>query len=221
MTKKNLVILGGKGLGTSVALVAETELQYRILGFINDEIPEGEFILKKNRYRVLGSQQCLDQYLQDDSNLFVNCYVGMSLSRSLFYERMEALNLPEEKIVSIISSRSVIDPTATISKGAVVEPHCYVGPQAKLGKCARIRTGTYLGHDSELGEYATVAMGTTIGGESNIGRAAYIGMGVTLRESTSVGPFAKVGMGSVVVKSVPANTVCFGNPAHSNTNPCP
>ena len=109
-----------------------------------------------------------------------------------------------------------------------------------VGKRLRIRSGAFLSLDVtlnlddvvEIGPRAAIGPGVTIytsthriGDESmrmtrdvvtrpvRIGRGAWIGANVVILPGVSIGDGAVVSAGSVVLKDIPANSLCRGNPA--------
>ncbi len=78
---------------------------------------------------------------------------------------------------------------------------------------------------SSIGPESMLITGThSIGPETNrlgdtqhqnicIGRGAWIGARVTILPGVHIGPGAVIGAGSVVIRDIPANTVCAGVPA--------
>lgn len=70
-----------------------------------------------------------------------------------------------------------------------------------------------IGHGVEIGEKVWMSVGCLIGGHTKICDGATLGMGVAVKDNIVIGDCAQVGMASVVIKSIPAKTSVFGNPA--------
>ena len=74
---KNLIVLGGSGIGMIAISIAKELGTYTIGGFLNDVIPVGEMIGKYDKFPVIGTTNDLPRFLEDDNNVFFIAYVGM------------------------------------------------------------------------------------------------------------------------------------------------
>ena len=74
---KNLIILGGSGIGMIAISIAKELGTYTIGGFLNDVLPIGTEIGKYEKYPVIGTTDDLTKFLQDENNVFFIAYVGM------------------------------------------------------------------------------------------------------------------------------------------------
>lgn len=85
--------------------------------------------------------------------------------------------------------------------------HCYlisIGDHCGFGPDCLI-----LAHDAQMDEYLDAArLGRVV-----IHESCHIGARTVILAGVEIGPRTLVGANSVVVKSLPANTVCAGNPA--------
>ncbi len=121
----------------------------------------------------------------------------------------------------------VILPEAKIGANCNINCHCFIENKVVIGDNVTIKSGVYLwdgltmGSDVFVGpnvsfindkypkskQYPNEYLKTVVGNGVSIGAGAIIMGGVTIGENTLIGA------GSLVTKSVPANSVCFGSPA--------
>ena len=100
----------------------------------------------------------------------------------------------------------------------------------KIGRKCTIGYGLYIGHDGPviindsaiIGNNVNLSQFVTIG--ANDGKAAvigdnvYIGPSVCIVENVHIGGGATIGAGTIVVKDVPENSTCVGNPGRIVNN---
>ena len=78
---------------------------------------------------------------------------------------------------------------------------------------SKIDNLVHIGHNVNIGKCVFVAANSSIGGSSIIGDNSEIWMRVSIADGTIIGDNCSIGMGSVVIKNIPSNKKCFGNPA--------
>ncbi|MEQ1695544.1 MAG: UDP-3-O-(3-hydroxymyristoyl)glucosamine N-acyltransferase [Hyphomicrobiaceae bacterium] len=119
-------------------------------------------------------------------------YRAFALALQLFY--------PEAKWPKAAGSgTSLIDPTATLEEGAIVEPGAMIGPEVVIGRGSRIAAGAVVGYRCHIGR------GTYIGPNAVVIHAL-IGDRVTLHSGCTIGQdgfgFAMSGSGHVKVPQI-------------------
>ncbi|MBQ6187227.1 MAG: hypothetical protein IJK49_04720 [Prevotella sp.] len=97
----------------------------------------------------------------------------------------------------------VIGDRVAIDDGCWLSTPITIKNNASIAKCCMIMSG---GHDVRARGFNHQAKPIIIGPSSFIGAGCYINAGVT------IGQFACIGARSFVFKSVPENTIAFGNP---------
>jgi sugar O-acyltransferase (sialic acid O-acetyltransferase NeuD family) len=116
---------------------------------------------------------------------------------------------------------TVVHPTATISRfalvgaGAFVAAHAVIAPGATVGRGTIINHGAIIDHDCRVGDFAHIAPNATLGGGVRIGELALIGAGATILPQTTIGEGAIIGAGAVVLRNVEAGAISAGVPAVS------
>lgn len=194
-------------LGTGVHSMEMVEIVERInnqnktwnlLGYCSwyDE-PEGK---EANGYQIFKKEVLTNQY----SDAFVVPDNTWPMDSGLDIERF----------VTIIDPSTFVSRTASIGKGCVIYPNCYIGLNVKLGNFIFCLSGSIINHDDIIGDYAKITSNVSIAGEVQIGEGCYLGQASTYRQLLKIGKNSTIGMGAVVVKDVPPDCIMVGNPAH-------
>jgi sugar O-acyltransferase (sialic acid O-acetyltransferase NeuD family) len=114
---------------------------------------------------------------------------------------------------------TLIHPSATVLRNAIIGENCQVlahaviGANACIGDACIINTKASIDHECIISEGVHVAPGATLCGNVKVGAFAFIGAGAVLLPNVKVGENAILGAGSVVTRDIPDNVVAFGNPA--------
>ena len=210
---KNLIILGGSGIGMIAISIAKELGIYTIGGFLNDVLPIGAYIGKYEKYPIIGTTDDLEKYLRDDNNVFFISYVGMQHEKSV-YDKVVSLNIPSNRLATLIHPTAIIPKgMCKIGNGVLMAPLSQLSPDTTLEDNCIMLPNSFLGHDSTLCRFAHIASNATVGANVVVGKACHIGTNCTIREYTKIGDFCLVGSGAVVLKDVPSNSIVVGNPA--------
>ena len=110
-----------------------------------------------------------------------------------------------------VSKESVIDRTAQIHAGAIVQPGANIGP------FSIINTKASIDHDCNVGEACHIAPGATLSGDVYVGHGCHLGTGCTVIQGVRIGNGVMVAAGAVVTKNVPDGCWVKGVPARPFT----
>lgn len=121
--------------------------------------------------------------------------------------------LPMERVVSLVDPSAFVSRTASIGRGCVVYPHCFIGLNARLGDLVFCMTGCAINHDDVIGRRTALTSGVQLAGSVIIEPDCYLGQGCTVRQFVTIGRHSIIGMGAVVVNNVEPDSVMVGNPA--------
>lgn len=88
-----------------------------------------------------------------------------------------------------------------------------------IGSGTKLSNQVQVGHGASLGEECVVAGHGQIAND-RIGRGVLISPSVCLKPQITVGDYAFIGLGAVVLRSVPAHALLYGNPARQDGWAC-
>ena len=210
---KNLIILGGSGIGMIACSIAKDIGNYNILGFLNDVLPVGIEIGKYGKIPTIGKTDDLDKYLKDESNFFFIAYVGMQNEERVFH-KIESLDIPSHRYATLIHPSAIIPKGfCKIGNGVMMAPLSQLSPDTTIEDNCILLPNSFVGHDSTLRRFAHIASNAVVGANVDVGRAVHVGTNSTIREKVKIGDFSLIGSGSVVLNDVEPNSIVVGNPA--------
>lgn len=103
---------------------------------------------------------------------------------------------------------TLLSPKASIGKGAIVAPGCFVGhhahvgPMAHIGRGCIINTGAIVEHECRVGDFCHVSVNASIAGRSQLGNYSMLGAGGTIIDQVVVCHDVVIGAGGVVTKAI-------------------
>ena len=210
---KDLIILGGSGIGMIAASIANDLGYFKVKGFLNDVVPVGSQIGKYNKIPVIGTTNNIHEYLKDDNTLFFIAYVGLQNEKEV-YEKVASLEIPKSRFATLIHPTAIIPKGfCSIGTGVLMSPLSQLSPDTTIEDNCILLPNSFVGHDSVLRKFAHIATNSVVGANVEVGRAVHIGSNATIREKIKIGDYSLVGAGAVVLKDVPENSIVVGNPA--------
>ncbi|MES2536069.1 MAG: NeuD/PglB/VioB family sugar acetyltransferase [Pseudomonadota bacterium] len=204
---KGLLILGCGGHARSVADVALAAGVESLL-FIDDNADPGEEFLG------FAVQRDFSQPLPDD---------WMCLPAAGDNYRRQAQVIKARQAQWPLAT--LISPTATIGRGAVLDAgsfvghHAHVGPMARVGTAGIINTAAVVEHDCVLGDYVHVSINAAAAGRSRLGDYVLLGAGATVIDSVVLADHITIGAGGVVINSIRLRGTYVGVPARLLDSP--
>ena len=213
MSEKNVIILGGSGIGMIASSILERIGGYRMLGFLNDVVPIGTGIGKYRKHPVIGKSEDVHDWIRNKDAMVFVAYIGMTREQETA-AKIKSLGIPRERLLTIIDP-SVIIPKGycSIGNGCLLCPLSQLSADTTLEDNVIMLPNSFLGHDSTLEEFVSVANNACIGANVRVGYASHIGTNASIREKLTIGRHAVVGMGAVVLNDVPEDAIVVGNPA--------
>lgn len=213
MTKKVIIIGGDGNGGVAAACIKDMQTkfkiyEYEVAGFINDFIQKGETI---NGYPVLGGLSDIAPLLDED---YYFIYAIHSISHApLRIKLFESMNIPDEKLVTLIHPLSFIGEGAELAPGVMVMANSYIGPETKLGKCTFVMANCAIGHNNKIGQFCHFSVGAVCSSVLTIGDGCDVALNATVMEKVTMGDFSVVGAGALCLKDVEPYQVVVGSPA--------
>ena len=212
---KKIIIFGGEGNGGVVASCIEDnrkrfgDMEYEVYGFLNDFLKPGEEI---NSYPVLGSLDDTHKFLDDPNNYFVWAIhmIGKGRLRENLFRK---INLPIEKLATIIHKTAFVADNAILEPGVFVMSNSYIGSMAKIGYGTLIMSNCLIGHNTEVGPLCHFSMGSTTSSCVKIGKASDVALSATVIDKVTMGDYSVAGASSLVLKEIKSNEVHVGIPA--------
>lgn len=119
-----------------------------------------------------------------------------------------------------IEVKTLIHPTAVVSRYASVGIGCYVGahaivdPECKIGDFVILNKNSVVSHNSVIGAATHVCPGAMCAGWCTVGERCLLGIGTIVREKIFIADDVRLGGGAVVVKDfTDAGVLAYGVPA--------
>jgi sugar O-acyltransferase (sialic acid O-acetyltransferase NeuD family) len=208
---KKVLILGGKGNGTTVANAIidanrRGHNEYEFIGYLNDGEEKGSYI---EEYPVIDAVKNIKQYF--DSYYFINTILRIDGNKDRI-NMVEGLCIPDDRLATFIHPTAYVAPNVKLYPGVVIMPNVSVSSNTIIGKNSIVMVGATIGHDNEIGDYLHVAAQACVGAYLKIGDGVHIGLNSSIREHITIGNNATIGMGTVLTKNVGENEIWIGNP---------
>lgn len=135
--------------------------------------------------------------------------IAESLTRYNLTEKFLNLGLKEFKL---INQDTWIPKSCEIKENVVILRNCILEEDTKIGYGSVLNIGVKMFHDSSCGVSCQLGPNTTLLGNSKVGDFTFMGANSVVLPNISVGSNCIIGAGSIVNKSIPDNSVAYGNP---------
>lgn len=210
---KKVIIIGGEGNGGVVAACIEdnrrryNDLEWEVAGFLNDY----EIGKEINGYQVLGGTNDIGNFLKQD---YFFVYAIHMIGRNVKSEEVfERLNLPPERLATIVHKTAFISENAVLAPGVFVMANSYVGPKSRIGMCTLVMANSLIGHDTIVGPLCHFSVGSITSSYVTIGKASDVTLGARVLEKRRIGNYAVAGANSLVTRDIPDYEIHIGSPA--------
>ena len=145
-----------------------------------------------------------DCFIGNNCSIGQNCVIGGETNGSAFIDVDGILkNMPNTGSVRI-GNYVQIGAGCIIAKGTFFE--------TVIGDECMVNAGCSIGHNCDIGRRVYLLGRCTINGNTTIGEGSQL-ISAIVKNRICIGKNVKVGIGSVVIKDMPNDITCFGNPA--------
>lgn len=191
----NIVYLYGAS-GHAKVVMDIVQKAYYVVPFLIDDNPE---VNELAGLKVVHSAEGL-------SPIFVT--IGDCQIRKRIVEK-----LGEREYLTVIHPATIKAESVKLGYGTVVMAGAILNPFASVGNHCIINTGALIDHDCIIHDFVHIAPHSTLCGEVEIGEGTWVGAGTTIKQGIHIGRNCFIGAGAVVVKDIPDDSLCYGNPA--------
>ena len=206
---KKLLLIGGGGHCRSVADSGLELARYDDIGIV--EKVSSDTFPSSSPIPVIGTDDDLPELFRSGwTDAFITVgSIGNTALRRRLYVLAKGIGF---------SVPTIVDPSAVVSRSAVLQEGTYVGKLAavnagaEVGICAIVNTGSVIEHDCRIGDFSHISPGAVLCGMVQVGQDSHIGAGSVVRQEIIIGDHTVVGVGSAVVHSLPAHVTAYGNP---------
>jgi len=205
---KQLIIVGGGGMGRSVFCIAQGCKGYgdefEIKGFLDDNIHSMDGF--KGYSPVLNT---IDDYKIDFDDVFV-CSIGNTHIKKAICDKLKAKGA---KFISLVHKTAIVRQNAIIGDGCIVADYASIGADCTLGENTLIQSYAIAAHDCVIGNYVRIDSHCVCVGGVIVEDCVMVHTGAVLSHKVVVSKGATIAANSFVIKKVKAGTTVFGNPA--------
>lgn len=186
---KRLLIVGAGGHGRCCLDIARDMNIYDEINFLDDSNVNGII----NDAKIVGSIQDMDKYINEYPYIFIA--IGNNIVRKELCEKAETIGF---ELVNLISSKSVVSPYASISKGTVIFPNAVLEANTSIGDGCILCANTSINHDAIIENFVLINTNTVIRPNTHIGAYSRIGSSCTVVFGTKLEECCDIKDGSVV-----------------------
>ena len=190
-----------------IQAINENNPTWNLIGFIDDDPSR-----HGNRFgghSVIGGREVFD--------LYPNAKIIAAHGRpENFQERtqiLNGLNLNKQRFTTIIHPSAHIGPDCRIGRNCIIMAGVCITAGVDIADDVIILPNTVISHETKVGQATLIGSNVSISGGVVIEQACYIGSGTKIIQEVTIGSGSLIGIGSVVINSVPRNSIIVGNPA--------
>ena len=205
--KEEIILVGGGGHCKSAIDVIETHGGYDIVGIIDVKEKIGQKVLD---YEIKWSDDEIPSLAEKGKNFLIT--VGQVENPNARIQLFDKVKNAGGILPAIKSPTAHVSRHAQLGEGTIVMHHTVVNADARVGSDCILNTGCLLEHDVMVGDHCHISTHAAVNGTVRIGKGVFAGSKTVLSQSIEVGDGSVISSGSVVRKSIPENSLAFGNP---------
>lgn len=204
--KHKVVLIGGGGHCKSVLDAANRMNVFDEIVITDPKMEKGDTILE---CKVVGTDYELEKLRSRgfDCAFITVGSVGTSLLRKQLADKLIALKF---------SFPIIVDPSATVSKSAIIGSGTFIGKNVvvnadvNIGAHCIINTGAIIEHECSVGDFSHISVGSILCGKVKVGKNSFIGAGSTVIQCLHIGNNVVIGANSTVLKNVEDSMKYYG-----------
>lgn len=199
MSKKDVVIIGARGLAKELLGYIDEHGGYRVACILDENKSEELFgyeVIHPNDY----SGSCRNA-------LFA---VGYPEHKEFIIEKYSHLQLVWE---TFVHPTSVISRYARLGTGCIIAPFVLLAGNAVLSNFVFLNVYSAIGHDSIVGARCSLMPYSCVNGGVSIGEDCLVATGAKILPGVTIGDRCRISAGAILSRDVPADSLAFGNPA--------
>ncbi len=174
-----VIVLGASVYGEIAAGIVDARPDMALVGFVDDRAttaPDGS--------AVLGRVADLADIAREAGVTDVAVAIGTDDIRRSVSETIWRAGVRPARL---IHPAAVVDPSARLGAGVIVDALAYVGPHCTLGAGVSVWPGAVLAHHVTVGDFASIKHRAAIGGNSTVAPATKVAFGSTWPSGSDIG----------------------------------
>ncbi len=197
--KKEIIIVGARGLGKEIVGYVEEHGDYKIKCIL-DELEIDELFGYEVIHPSIYNYSCRDAVFA----------VGYPNDKKIVLEKYQHLDL---NWINFIHPLANVSKHSHLGNGVVIAPFSVIAGDAKLGSFIFCDSFSSAGHDSLIRDFSTLMPYASVTGFAEIGEESLLSIGAKVLPSVRVGNKCRISANTVVNHDIPDKSFAFGNPA--------
>jgi sugar O-acyltransferase (sialic acid O-acetyltransferase NeuD family) len=205
--KKNIVIVGTGAVAAEITHCIEDSdakglADIKIKGYLDfDENIEKYWKAYKLEKPVLGN---IDSYKIDPDDYFIIAIANIPFRKDV----IEKIKLKGGKLTNYIHHTAIVNKTAQIGEGNIINPFCLIGPNVVIGNYNLLTAQSVISHDSIVGNNNILST-ALLCGHVKVGNNNFFGIRSTVIPNINVGNNNVIQAGMMVDKNILDDSTVF------------
>lgn len=208
---RSLILVGGGGHCKSCIDVIRMSGEYEIKGILDTADKVGSEV---SGIKIIGTDESIFELAESGNNFLIT--IGQIRSATLRIKIFQKIKESGGKLPVIVSPRSYVSITASLSEGTIVMHDAVINAEAKIGRACIINTGALIEHEAEIGDYCHISTNSVVNGQVHVGSMVFIGSNSVIANNLLIPEETIVAAGASVLKNPVEKGIYIGNPARKS-----